>query len=136
MTIPFSYLERQFADIAPYLDDLGELVASADFTLGAAVAEFEKSFARYIGLPHAVGVGSGTDALILSLKMLGIGQGDEVITAANTFIATAGAIIATGARPVFVDSEDGFVIDTTQIESAITTNTKAIIPVHYTGGLE
>lgn len=135
MTIPFSYLERQFADIAPYLEDIGRLVAATDFTLGTAVADFENSFAEYIGLPHAVGVGSGTDALILSMKMLGIGQGDEVITAANTFIATAGAIIATGARPVFVDSEDGFVIDTHRIESAITENTKAIIPVHYTGNV-
>jgi dTDP-3-amino-2,3,6-trideoxy-4-keto-D-glucose/dTDP-3-amino-3,4,6-trideoxy-alpha-D-glucose/dTDP-2,6-dideoxy-D-kanosamine transaminase len=135
MTIPFSYLERQFADIDPYLDDIRTLVAASDFTLGSAVAEFESTFATYIGLPHAVGVGSGTDALILSLKMLSIGPGDEVITAANTFIATAGAIIATGARPVFVDSEDGFVIDIENIEAAITENTRAIIPVHYTGNV-
>ena len=80
-------------------------------------------------------MGSGTDALILSLKRLGIGPGDEVITAANTFIATAGAIVATGARPVFVDSEEGFVIDVTQIEAAITGRTRAIVPVHYTGNV-
>lgn len=135
MTIPFSYLERQFDDLEPYLRDIGALVGSADFTLGKVVAEFEEAFADYIGLPHAIGVGSGTDALILSLKMIGVGPGDEVITAANTFIATAGAIIATGARPVFVDSEEGYVIDVSQIEAAITEKTKAIIPVHYTGNV-
>ena len=69
------------------------------------------------------------------MKRLGIGLGDEVITAANTFIATAGAIVATGARPVFVDSEEGFVIDVTQIEAAITKRTRAIVPVHYTGNV-
>lgn len=135
MKIPFSYLERQFAEIEPYLKDIGELVALADFTLGSAVAEFENQFANYIGLPNAVGVGSGTDALILTLKRLGIGPGDEVITAANSFIATVGAIVYTGAHPVFVDSEEGFVIDARQIEDAITEKTRAIIPVHYTGNV-
>ena len=135
MIVPFSYLKRQFADIDPYLDDIAELVGTADFTLGTAVDEFENSFASYVGLPHAVGVGSGTDALIMPLKLLGVGPGDEVITAANTFIATVGAIAAVGAKPVFVDSEDGFVIDVEQIEKAITPKTRAIIPVHYTGNV-
>ena len=135
MIVPFSYLERQFENIDPYLDDIRSLVASTDFTLGAAVSEFERRFADYVGLPHAVGVGSGTDALILPLKLLGIGPGDEVITAANTFIATAGAIVALGAKPVFVDSEDGFVINTDKIEAAITEKTRAIVPVHYTGNV-
>ena len=79
MNIPFSYLEREFDDIELYLDDIRNLVETTDFTLGTAVNDFEATFAKYIGLPYAVGVGSGTDALILSLKRLGIGPGDEVI---------------------------------------------------------
>lgn len=135
MKVPFSYLDRQFADIDAYFDDIRAVVAKGDFTLGAAVDAFERRFARHVGLPHMVGVGSGTDALILPMKLLGIGPGDEVITAANTFIATVGAIVATGARPVFVDNEDGFVIDPDKIEAAITARTKAILPVHYTGNV-
>jgi dTDP-4-amino-4,6-dideoxygalactose transaminase len=87
------------------------------------------------GLPHAVGVGSGTDALILSLEILGIGPGDEVITAANTFVATAGAIAMARAKPVFVDNGEGYVIDPSLIEAAITPRTKAIVPVHYSGNV-
>jgi dTDP-4-amino-4,6-dideoxygalactose transaminase len=104
MKVPFSYLDRQFAEIDDYLDDIRAVVAKGDYTLGAAVAEFERRFAAFVGLPHMVGVGSGTDALILPMKLLGIGPGDEVITAANTFIATVGAIVATGARPRLLDS--------------------------------
>ena len=106
-----------------------------DFTLGNPVLEFEGRFAELCKMPHAIGVASGTDALILSLKILGIGPGDEVISTPNTFIATIGAIAMTGAKPVFVDSEDGYVIDTSRIEEAITPNTKAILPVHYTGNM-
>lgn len=135
MKVPFSYLERQFADPTEYFNDIRVLLEGMDLTLGTEVEKFENRFAEFIGLPHAVGVGSGTDALILPLRLLGIGNGDEVITAANTFIATAGAIVATGAVPVFVDSEDGFVIDPSKIEAAISPATKAIIPVHYTGNM-
>jgi dTDP-4-amino-4,6-dideoxygalactose transaminase len=135
MKVPFSYLDRQFAEIDDYLDDIRAVVAKGDYTLGAAVAEFERRFAAFVGLPHMVGVGSGTDALILPMKLLGIGPGDEVITAANTFIATVGAIVATGARPVLVDNEEGFVIDPGKIEDAITPKTKALLPVHYTGNV-
>jgi dTDP-4-amino-4,6-dideoxygalactose transaminase len=135
MRVPFSYLDRQFADIEPYLDDLRAFVATGDFTLGKPLTEFERRFAELIGLPHAIGVASGTDAIILSLKIHGIGAGDEVITTPNTFIATVGAIAMTGARPVFVDSEDGFVIDPAKIEAAITPRTRAIVPVHYTGNV-
>src|SRR5579872_4098329 len=110
MRVPFSYLPRQFASLDPYLEDIRALAATGDFTLGRALTEFEQRFASLCQLPHAIGVASGTDALILSLKMLGVGPGDEVITAANTFIATVGAIVASGARPVLVDNEDGFVI--------------------------
>ena len=135
MIVPFSYLDRQFRDIDPYLEDIRELVKSGKFTLGAAVDEFEKNFADLMDAPFAVGVGTGTDAIAMSLKLNGIGHGDEVITSANTFIATVGAIVQAGARPVFVDSENGFVIDPSQIEPAITERTKAILPVHYTGNM-
>jgi aminotransferase EvaB len=133
MKIPYSYLNQQFADIDAYLDDIRKLVQSGDFTLGEAVTEFEKRFAKLCSLPYAIGVSSGTDALILSLKILGIGSGDEVITTPNTFIATVGAIAMTGAKPVFVDNNDEYTIDVNQIEQAITPKTKAIVPVHLTG---
>ncbi len=135
MKVPFSYLDRQFADLDSYLDDIRELVLSGQFTLGSALEEFEGRFAEYCGIPHAVGVGTGTDAITMPLKMLGIGPGDEVITTPGTFIATVGGIAMTGARPVFVDSEEGFVIDAEKIEAAITPKTKAIVPVQYTGNV-
>jgi aminotransferase EvaB len=135
MRVSFSYLSRQFADVDSYLADVRKLVLSGDFTLGKVVTDFEHQFAALCHMPYAIGVGSGTDALILSLKILGIGAGDEVITAANTFIATVGAIAMTGAKPVFVDSDDGYTIDPHLIEAAITPRTKAILPVHYTGNV-
>src|SRR4051794_2395938 len=91
LRVSFSYLDRQFADVDAYLDDVRELVRSGAFTLGAAVEEFERRFAELSGLPHAIGVGTGTDALTLPLELCGIGPGDEVITTPNTFIATVGA---------------------------------------------
>lgn len=133
MKVGFSYLDRQFADLDAYLADIQKLVLSGKFTLGPAVAEFEKSFAELCGMPHAIGVGSGTDALILSLEMLGVGKGDEVITAANTFIATVGAIAMVGATPRFVDSDETFTMNPELLRAAITPRTKAILPVHYTG---
>jgi len=133
MRVPYSYLDRQFAEVEPYLKDIRDLVKSGDFTLGQAVADFEENFARLSGLPHAIGVGSGTDALMLSLKAIGIGPGDEVITAPNTFVATVGAIAMTGARPVFVDNNQEFTIDAGKIEAAITPRTRAIMPVHLSG---
>lgn len=133
MRVPFSYLDRQFVDVDAYLTDIRALVQTGEFTLGDAVRRFEDRFAADVGVPHAIGVGTGTDALALPLKLLGVGPGDEVITTPNTFIATVGAIVMTGARPVFVDSEDGFVIDPSRIESAVTPQTRAIVPVHYTG---
>ena len=135
MRVPFSYLDRQFRDIDPYLGDIRKLVETGSFTLGDAVSEFENRFAALMDAPYAIGVGTGTDAIAISLKLLGIGPGDEVVTTPNTFIATVGAIVQTGAKPVFVDSEDGFVIDVNQIEAAITDRTKAIVPVHYTGNM-
>lgn len=133
MKIRYSYLHQQFADLDSYLNDIKELVKGGDFTLGKAVTEFENNFARMCGHPYAVGVGTGTDALILSMEILGIGPGDEVITSPNTFVATVGAIVMTGARPVFVDNNEEYTIDVDKIEAAITPKTKAIVPVHLTG---
>ena len=133
MKVSYSYLDKQFSDIEPYLDDIRKVVKTGDFTLGDAVAEFENKFTRLLGLPYAIGVGTGTDALMLSLKILGIGHGDEVITTPNTFVATAGAIAMAGAHPVFVDNNEEYLIDVSKIEDAITPHTKAIMPVHLTG---
>src|SRR5437773_2761221 len=135
MKVPFSYLDRQFADVDSYLQDIRDLMKTGDLTLGVPVREFEQRFAELCGIPYAIGVGTGTDAIAMSLKVLGVGVGDEVITTPTTFIATVGAIVMTGARPVFVDSDDGFVIDPSKIEAAITHRTKAIVPVHYTGNV-
>ncbi len=133
MKVEFSYLSRQFADVDPIFADLKEFIKTGDFTLGKKLEEFEAKFAEFVGVKHAIGVNSGTDGLILSLKAQGVGAGDEVITSAETFIATAGAIAATGARPVFVDVNDEYQIDHNLIERALTKKTKAIMPVWFTG---
>ena len=133
MKVRYSYLPEQFAEPDEVLAEIRELVRTGDFTLGAPVAAFEHAFADMIGTTYAIGVGSGTDALMLSLKALGVGHGDEVITAANTFVATVAAINAVGARPVLVDVTQNYVMDPAQVEAAITPKSKAIIPVHLTG---
>ena len=135
MRVPFAYLDEQFRDAGPIFAALRELVRSGDFTLGAAVADFEAAFAKRAGAAHAIGVNSGTDALKLSLRALGVGPGDEVVTAANTFIATVGAIVDVGARPVFVDVNDRLCLDPNLLNAAITKKTRAIIPVHLTGDI-
>jgi len=113
---------------------LSEIVSGSKFILGDVVAEFEEAFAGYCGARHAVGVNSGTDALMLALRALEIGPGDEVITAANTFVATLEAIVHVGARPVLVDCDPlTYNIATTKIEEKITSQTRAIIPVHLFG---
>jgi dTDP-4-amino-4,6-dideoxygalactose transaminase len=110
------------------------VLSSGRYILGKEVAEMEKSFASYIGIAHAIGVNSGTDALTLALHALGVGNGDEVITVANTATATVSAIRAVGAVPVFVDIEPvTYCMDPNLIEEKITTRTKAIIPVHLFG---
>lgn len=131
--VRYSYLQQQFNNPDEILEGIRKLLKSGAFTLGPEVEQFEKSFAALIGTKHAVGVASGTDALKLPLKALGIGHGDEVITAANTFIATAGAINEIGAKPVFVDCTKYYTMDVTKLERAITPKTKAILPVHLTG---
>lgn len=133
MRVRYSPLQQQFADPEPIFEELRALVASGDFTLGKPVREFEEMFAATVGVKHAIGVGSGTDAIKIPLRALGIGPGDEVITAANTFYATAGAIAEVGAKPVFVDCDDTFCLDPDLLERAITPHTKAIVPVQLTG---
>lgn len=131
--VRYSYLRQQFSNCADLWKNLKEFVATEDFTLGKPLKIFERNFAKLIGTKYAIGVNSGTDAIKLSLKCLNIKKGDEVITAANTFVATVGAITELGAKPVFVDCDDTFCIDPCKIEKAITSKTKAIVPVHYTG---
>ena len=133
MKVRYSYLKQQFSNCGDLWYDLKRFVSSGDFTLGKELQKFEKSFAKLIGTKYAVGVNSGTDAIKLSLKALGIKSGDEVITAANTFVATVGAITEIGAKPVFVDCNDTFCINVDQLEKKITKKTKAIVPVHFTG---
>ena len=132
--IPFVNLAAQHRVLR---DDLlaavGRVLEHGQFILGPEVDEFERQFAAMCGVRHAIGVGNGTDALVLALHVLGIGAGDEVITAPNSFVSTASAIKLVGAQPVFVDSGDDLNIDATQIEAAITPRTRAILPVHLTG---
>ena len=116
------------------LERLTGIFDQSAFILGDEVANFEQEFARFCRAHYAVGVGSGTDALLLSLKALGLGEGDEILTAANTFVATAEAIEHDGARPVFVDIDPAsYNIDVAKIEQHITHRTRAIIAVHLYG---
>lgn len=115
------------------LSKFDEISKRGHYIGGEELISFEKNFADYCGTNYAIGVANGTDALFLSLYALGVGEGDEVITAPNSFVATAGAIAATGAKPVFVDVRDDYNINPDLIESRITRKTKAIIPVHLTG---
>lgn len=135
MNIPLIDLKAQYKSISEDLDRVTkEVLSSASYIMGNNVTGFEKEFAEYIGVKHAISVGNGTDALVIALKSLGIGPGDEVITTPFTFFATAETISAVGAIPVFVDVEkDTFNIDPAKIEEKITKNTKAIVPVHIFG---
>ena len=150
MKVQYSYLQEQFSPEppkmrVPYVDlpkgtlaeeillSLREALKVCAFTLGPEVAEFEEKMAGLCGTRFAIGVNSGTDALFLSLKALGVGPGDEVITVPNTFVATVGAIVAAGGRPAFVDVADDYNMDPAKLEGAITPRTRAVIPVHLTG---
>jgi dTDP-4-amino-4,6-dideoxygalactose transaminase len=131
----FFDLKKQYQDLKSEIDTaVLKVLEGGVFIGGPAVEKFEKEVADFLGVRHAIGLNSGTDALYLSLKALGIGAGDEVITTAFTFFATAEAVAAAGAKPVLVDIEPvTFNIDVNQIEAAITEKTKAIIPVHLFG---
>jgi len=133
MHVRYSYLKQQFSNCDDLWENLKQFVPTGDFTLGKPLQEFEAKFAKLIGTKYAIGVNSGTDAIKLSLKALGVGFGDEVITTANTFVATVGAIAELGAKPVFVDCDDTFCMDVSQVEATITERTKSIVPVHFTG---
>ncbi len=135
MNIPFVDLKIQYAGIKTEIDAaIAEVISKTAFIGGAHLKSFEEAFANFCGAKHCVGVGNGTDALFIALKALGLGAGDEVITAANSFIATSEAITMTGAKPVFVDINPAtYNIAVDKIEAAVTPNTKAIIPVHLYG---
>ena len=133
--IDFVDLKTQYAGLRDeILAGLDHVMSRADFILGEPVRTFERTFAQYLGGPAGYGVASGTDALHLALRACGVGPGDEVITQANTFIATALAISYAGARPVLVDIDPAtYLIDVERVRHAITPRTKAIIPVHLFG---
>jgi dTDP-4-amino-4,6-dideoxygalactose transaminase len=134
LTVPYVHLGAQYAGIkGEVLKRIGALLDSGAFILGQEVGDLEKAFAALCGTKHAIGVANGTDALFLSLMALGIGAGDEVITAPNSFLASASSIVLAGAKPVFADVLDDFNLDPEAVRKAITPRTKAIIPVHLTG---
>lgn len=133
--IPMVDLKNQYQILKPVIDQaVLDVLANAHYILGENVKTFEEEVCAYMGAKHAIGCANGTDALHLALLAAGVGKGDEVITTAFTFIATAEAIRYVGATPVFVDiDERTFNIDPAQIEKAISDKTKAIIPVHLFG---
>ena len=135
MLIKHNYLSEQFSDHDKILSKIKKVVKNNDFTLGTEVNIFENNFKNLMKSKYAIAVGSGTDAIFLSLRALGIGEGDEVITTSFTFYATIGAIVTTGAKPVYVDIGDDLNIDPDKIQSKITKKTKAILIVHWTGNI-
>ncbi len=132
MQVRYLELQRRFNDTELRKKLLAQL-DTCQFIMGPEVEAFEANFARLCRTPFALGLNSGTDAIFLALRALGIGAGDEVITVPNSFLATTGAIIAAGATPVFVDVADDYNMDPAFVEPAITSRTKAILPVHLTG---
>ena len=135
MKVPFLNLKAQYDAIADEVElSIKQVLSSCAFSGGPYVEKFEEEFAQFCGSRYAIGVGSGTEALWLALVALGVGAGDEVITAPNSFIATAEAITLCGATPVFVDiDETSFTMDPALLAEAITPRTRVIIPVHLYG---
>ena len=133
--IPFFDLKREYAEIGEEIHQAIQRVAeNGCFILGEEVKKFEDEFSKYIRTKYGIGVNSGSDALFLALKALGIGKGDEVITVAHTFISTVDAVVRNVAKPLFVDIElDTYCIDTKKIEEKITEKTRVILPVHLYG---
>lgn len=135
MHIPLVDLRAQYHTIKDEITvALGDVLENMQLFLGTQMLAFEREFAAYCGCRHGVGLSSGTDALILALRACGIGPGDEVITVANTFIATVEAIAVVGATPVFVDVDpETFTLDVRQLEQVLTSRTRAVLPVHLYG---
>ena len=135
MHIPFVDLKAQYLAYQGEIDGaITSVLHETAFIRGRFVADFEKAYREAYGVKHCISVANGTDAIFITLKMLGIGPGDEVITTANSWIASSETITQTGARPVFVDVEDDFYcLDPAKIEARITPRTKAILPVHLLG---
>ena len=135
MNVPFVDLQAQYRSIKQEIDQaIASVVSEASFIGGKHLESFEGHFASYTGARHCIGVGNGTDAISIALKALGIGPGDEVITAANSFIASSEAVTAAGARVVFVDCDRStYTLDAGALERAVTKRTKAVIPVHLYG---
>jgi dTDP-4-amino-4,6-dideoxygalactose transaminase len=135
--VPFTDLAAMTRDVRAAVEKAwASLLDSSRFVGGEEVEKFERNWASYCGVPHAVGVGNGTDALLLTLMALNIGVGDEVIVPANTFVATAEAVVLAGARPVFADvSPDTLLLTSAELEAAITARTAAVIVVHLYGQL-
>jgi len=135
LKIPFVDLKAQYASIKPDIDAaIGNVISDTAFIGGKYVKEFEKQFASLYGVKHMISCANGTDSLYILMKMLGIGQGDEVITAANSWISSSETISQTGAKPVFVDVHpEYFSMDETKLAEKITAKTKAIIVVHLQG---
>lgn len=130
----WDYLKEYAEEKNEIQSAINEVLNSGYLILGEKVKKFEDQFSSYCNVKYGVGVNSGTDAIFLGLKALGIGKDDEVITVSNTAVPTVSAITATGAKPVFVDIEpETYLMDTSKVENAITKNTKCIIPVHLFG---
>jgi dTDP-4-amino-4,6-dideoxygalactose transaminase len=135
MKVPFVDLKTQYYNLKPEMDRaIFEVLENSAFVGGKTVMDFEEAFAQLYGVKHCVSTANGTDSLYIVMKMLGIGDGDEVITVANSWISSSETISQTGAKPVFVDIHpDFYSLDENKLEIAITPNTKCIIPVHLHG---
>lgn len=135
LRVPFMDLGPQQFDVGSDIaDGFTRVISSSGFIGGPEVDGFEEAYARYIGAAHCVGVGNGTDAIELCLRAIGVGPGDEVIVPGNTFIATAEAVARTGARPVFVDVDDDYLLmDPDRLTDALTPRVRAVLPVHLYG---
>ncbi len=146
MTVPYNYLNRAFPRppngefrggnnrVQDIFHDMYHLVETGDYTLGKAVQRFEEAWAKKLGVKHAIGVSNGTDALFLAMKALGIGPGDDVVTAPNSFLATAGAIAQTGANVCFADVDETYNLDMRKANPGVHYfSPKAVLPVHLTG---
>ena len=132
--VSFVNYKQQYRNLKEEMDKkIQKTLEEGNLILRGDVEEFEKNLAAFVGTKYAVGLNSGTDALILSLRAAGIKEGDEVITVSHTFMASIASIVHVGAKPVLIDVKEDFTIDVNEIEKAITARTKAVLPVHLNG---